>query len=505
MAKDKDDSIGAGAIVGITFGVAAVIASIYLLATKTGSDNGDGSGLGNGSGSDTATGSSKTSPQNWSTTALSNTQQNLNTFSSLPTATEVGTDALARGTEQVKQQANTLQNQSSNSETDQNFKKIMYSGRPQILEGGIESDEIKPEFVETVKKMSIKELKQLKTFLENIDPREVRMYQETINAEKEIVDKQIEENGKSFFSSFSFGSKDKSPTSSTQSSNVTSLASGNLEGLKTNNSDKNVSDTEESVSDTSTLSREGQDSMPIVAAPQPIQEAEKKENYKYKNITSEDFTTQMKDKTIDELKEIQGYLEQKFNEKKDAESKMSKFSWGNLNPNRTKASEVESHLNIVEGLIDGKEEYPDNPDENKFNSSEDVKEGRNALENTSVNYDVSEEFKPNRLNKKSNTPNPSSVLGTASNIKEGLYKRGQQVSNNLQSANKINNDSEAFRNLAAEKNKKLQRQKDAGFMGAMGFYGGGRRRTRGRKRSRKTRRKGRKQTKRIYVIENMTL
>lgn len=500
MAKDKDDSIGAGAIVGITFGVAAVIASIYLLATKTGSDNGDGSGLGNGSGSgsDTATGSSKTSSQNWSTTALSNTQQNQNTFSSMPTAREAGINALARGTDQVKQKANTLQNQPSISETDQNFKKIMYSGRPQIIEGGIETNEIKPEFIETVKKMSIKELKQLKTFLENIDPSEARMYQQTIDAEKEIVDNQIEEKGKSFFPSFSFGSKDKSPTSSTQSSNVTSLASGNLEGLKTNNSDKNVSDT-------STLSTEGQDEMPIVAAPQPIQEAEKKENYKYKNITSDDFTKQMENKSIDELKEIQGYLEQKFQEKKDAESKMSKFSWGNLNPNRTKASEVKSHLDIVEGLIDGKEDYPDNPDENKFNSSEDVNEGRKALENTSVDFDVSEQLNPSLLNKRSNTPNSSSLLGTASNVKEGLYKRGEQVSNNLQSANKIKNDSEAFRNLAAENKKKLQRQKDAGFMGAMGVYGGGRRRTRGRKRSRKTRRKGRKQTKRIYVIENMTL
>ena len=212
-------------------------------------------------------------------------------------------------------------------------------------------------------------------------------------------------------------------------------------------------------------------------------EAEKKDNYKYKNIAPPDFTTQMENKSIDELKGEKNYLEQKFKEKNDAESKMSNFSWGKVNPNRTKASEVNSHLDIVKGLIDKKKAAEVNPVGNESYAPGAVEEGRNA-----------------------NAPNSSSVFGTGMAINEGLKERGNKIQNVENRVKTVASDAGEYKDLAAETNANLKRQNDAGWRGALGLYTkGGRRRTRGRKRSRKTRRKGRKQTKRIYIIENMAL
>ena len=194
MAKDdKDDSIGAGAIVGIFVSCAALVATVYLLVTKSGSDTDtdtDANADTETSSPVLASGNNGTNT-NWTQSTLARSQQNDEMYSQAKTAKEIGTNVLARGTAQVNQ-------------------KIMLSGKPDPSTDN-QPNEIKPDFFETVKKMSIKDLKQLKTFLENIDNTNVGIFQEDIDKEIEIVDKQIAEKGKSFFPSFSFGSN---PTTS---------------------------------------------------------------------------------------------------------------------------------------------------------------------------------------------------------------------------------------------------------------------------------------------------
>ena len=290
-----------------------------------------------------------------------------------------------------------------------------------------------------------------------------------------------------------------------QLANRANILSNQATAIKTTDETGNMNTSTSDTTDTSTPISESA-SAPIsesASSSAPVSTAPTDEKYRYKNMKPEVFSKQMATKSLDELKEIQGYLEQKYDEKSAAENKNS---WVKLKSGRTSADDVKAHRDIVDDLVNDKENELINPNGNENLNVEEKEKNENLFnELNKLEIPVAEEPKTvgnPTFKEMMASQRATGKIPQISTLQQGLEERGNKLKNLENQGEQFAEAAETFK-TDAEALKQQQLDK----LNSLNPFNkkGGRRRTKNRNRNKKTRRKNRKQTKRIYIIENMSL